>query len=87
MSGTSIIATISMSLTSKCAVVGRSCVRWSHFSPYSAGPQGFWGLWGECLFILRELGSTGNSFRGFGEQAHSFGDLGSLSKKLKKISP
>ena len=29
---------------------------------------------------FRELGSTGNYFRGFGEQAHSLGDLGSLQK-------
>ena len=39
------------------------------------------GIWGEWLFIFRELGSTGNYFQGFGEQAHSFGDLGSPAKK------
>ena len=38
-------------------------------------------LW---LFISRDLRSTGNYFRGAGEQAHSFGDLGSLAKKQKK---
>ena len=27
----------------------------------------------------------GNYFRGAGEQAHSFGDLGSPAKKLKKV--
>ena len=43
------------------------------------GLQGFWGS-GE-LFIFRELGSTGNYLQGFGEQAHSFGDLGSPAKK------
>ena len=43
-------------------------------------PPGFWGIWGEWLFIFRELGSTGNYFQGFGEQAHSFGDLGSPAK-------
>ena len=32
-------------------------------------PQGFWG---EGLFIFRELGSTGNYFRGAGEQTHTF---------------
>ena len=42
-------------------------------------PQGFWGS-----FIFRDLGSTGNYFRGAGEQAHSFGDLGSPAKKQKK---
>ena len=31
----------------------------------------------EWLFIFRELGSTCNYFQGIGEQAHSFGDLGS----------
>ena len=39
------------------------------------------GIWGEWLFLFRELGSTGNYFRGSGEQAHSFGDLGSSVKK------
>ena len=41
------------------------------------------GIWGEGLFIFRELGSTGNYFQGFGEQAHSFGNLGSPAKKQK----
>ena len=31
-----------------------------------------------------ELGSTCNYFQGFGEQAHSFGDLGRTAKNLKK---
>ena len=39
------------------------------------------GILGEWLFIIRELGSTGNYFQGFGEQAHSFGDLESPAKK------
>ena len=47
------------------------------------GPPGVLGIWGERLFIFRELGSTGNYFRGSGEQAHIFGDLGSPSKKQK----
>ena len=47
-------------------------------------PPGVWGIWGEWLFIFRELGSTGNYFQGFGEQAHSFEDLGSPAKKFKK---
>ena len=41
-------------------------------------------IWGEWLFNLRELGSNGNYFQGFGEQAHSFGDLGSPAKKFFK---
>ena len=52
------------------------------------GPPGVSGIWGELLFIFRELGSTGNFFHAFGEQAHNFGDLGSSAKKeIKKISP
>ena len=47
-------------------------------------PPGVLGIWGEWLFIFRDLGSTGNYFRGSGEQAHSFGDLGSPAKKQKK---
>ena len=47
------------------------------------GPQGVLGIWGEWLFIFRDLGSTDNYFRGAGEQAHSFGDLGSPAKKQK----
>ena len=43
-------------------------------------PPGVWGIWGKWLFIFRELGSTGNYFQGFVEQAHSFGDLGSPAK-------
>ena len=31
-----------------------------------------------------DLGSTGYYFRGAGEQAHSFGDLGTLVKSKKK---
>ena len=49
------------------------------------GPPGVLGIWGEWLFIFRDLGSTGYYFRGAGEQAHSFGDLGSPAKKPKKI--
>ena len=48
------------------------------------GPPGVLGIWREWLFIFRELGSTGNYFQGFGEQAHSFRDLGSPAKKEKK---
>ena len=45
------------------------------------GPPGVLGIWGEGLFIFRELGSTANDFRGAGEQAYTFGDLGSTAKK------
>ena len=47
------------------------------------GPPGVLGIWEEWLFIFRELGSIGNYFRGAREQAHNFGDLGSLAKKKK----
>ena len=46
------------------------------------GLQGFWGS-GENNFIFRELGSTGK-IQGFGEQAHSFGDLWNPAKSKKK---
>ena len=45
------------------------------------GPPGVLGIWGEGLFIFRELGNTANYFRGGGEQAYTFGDLGSTAKK------
>ena len=44
-------------------------------------PPGVLGIWGEGLFIFRELGSTAYYFRGAGEQAHTFGDIGSTAKK------
>ena len=46
-----------------------------------SGPPGVLGIWGEWLFIFMDLGSTGNHFQGFGEQARSFGNLGSPAKK------
>ena len=45
------------------------------------GPPGVLEIWEEGLFIFRELGSTANYLRGAGEQAHTFGDLGSTAKK------
>ena len=47
-------------------------------------PSGVLGICEEWLFIFRELGSTGYYFRGDGEQAHNFGDIGSLAKKEKR---
>ena len=47
----------------------------------SRGAPGVLGIWGEGVFIFRELGSTANCFRGAGEQAHTFGDFGSTAKK------
>ena len=49
------------------------------------GPPGALEIWGEWLFAFRELWSTGNYFQGFGEQAHSFEDLGSPAKNIKKL--
>ena len=46
-----------------------------------SGAPGVLGIWGEWLFIFRVLWSTGNYFQGIGEQAHSFGDIGSTIKK------
>ena len=48
------------------------------------GPPGVLGIWGEWLFIFRELGSTGYYLRRAREQSHNFGDKGSLAKKQKK---
>ena len=33
---------------------------------------------------FKELGSTCNYFQGFGEQVHSFGNLGNPAKNIKK---
>ena len=57
----------------------------SYSKPYHAGPPGVLGIWGEWLFIFRELGSTGHYFRGAREQAHNFRDSGSLAKKQKNM--
>ena len=48
------------------------------------GPRAL-GIWGEWLFIYRELGSTRYYFREAREQAHNFGDFGSLAKKQNKL--
>ena len=50
------------------------------------GAPGVLGIWGEGLFIFRELVSTANYFRGAGEQAHTFVDLLPKSKKKYKAS-
>ena len=46
-------------------------------------PRGFGDL-GRMAIYFQDLGSTGNYFMGAGEQAHSYGDLGSPAKKQKK---
>ena len=56
---------------------------WKALGYMVSWPPGVLGIWGEWLFIFRELGSTGNYFMGAREQAHSFGDLGSPAKKQK----
>ena len=48
-------------------------------------PPGVLGISGEWLFIFMDLRSTCNYFSGAGEQAHSFGDLGSPAKKQYKL--
>ena len=57
---------------------------WGDYILYIVGPPGVLGIWGEWLFIFRELGSTGNNFRGAREQANNFGDLGSCQKNKEK---
>ena len=37
------------------------------FGGCGGGGAGVLGIWGEWLFIFRELGSTGDYFPGFGE--------------------
>ena len=46
------------------------------------GAQGF-QVSGRMAIYFRELESTGNYLQGFGEQAHSLGDLGSPAKRKK----
>ena len=52
--------------------------------PIALGHPGVLGILGERLFIFRDLRSTGNYFRGAGEKASSFGDLGSPAKIKNK---
>ena len=59
-------------------------VGWGNTNVPNVGPPGVLWIWGEWLFIFRELGSNGKYFRGAREQAHNFGDFGSLAKKQKK---
>ena len=49
-----------------------------------SGPLVVLGIWGEWIFIFKELESTGDYFQGFEEKTHSFGDLGRPAKKVKK---
>ena len=58
----------------------------SRLGKRKVGPPGVLGIWGDWLFIFRELGSTGNYLRGAREQANNFGDKGSLAKSKKKAS-
>ena len=50
---------------------------------YIGTPQGFLGSGENGFLFSGSWGSTGNYFRGAREQAHNFGDLGSLAKKQK----
>ena len=56
-----------------------TCLAWA-----LVGLPGVWGIWGEWIFNFRELRSTGNYFRGTGEQAHSLRDLESPAKQQNK---
>ena len=66
---------MSQNLSSAAVVIGTLRVKMA---------PGVWGILGEWLFIFRELGSTGNYFRGAREHAHNFWDIGSVVKKQKK---
>ena len=55
-----------------------------HLHMHIDGAPGVLGIWGEWLFIFRELGSTGNYFRGAREQAHNFWGYREPCKKAKK---
>ena len=57
----------------------RKCNEFSQ--AYYWAPMGFGDLGRMVIYFQRDLGSTGNYFQGFGEQAHSLGDLGSPAKK------
>ena len=49
------------------------------------GPhRGFGDLGRMAIYFQGAGGGTGNYFRGAGEQAHNFRDIGSLAKKQKK---
>ena len=65
-------------------ILRRDCIYNIENTDLEMGPPGIWGIWGEWLFISRELGSTGNYFREAKEQARSFGNLKSPTKKQKK---
>ena len=47
-------------------------------------PRDLGGL-GRMSIHFRKLGSIGNYIQGFGQQAHSFGDLGSPAKEVKNL--
>ena len=47
-------------------------------------PEGLGKLRIWIFFIFMELGSSCNYFRGAGNHAHTFGELGSIAKKLRK---
>ena len=51
------------------------------FRRHIIGPPWVLGIWGEWLFIFRELGSTGNYSRDLGSMLIVFGDLESPAKK------
>ena len=50
----------------------KTCIPLAPLDTTVWGPPGVWGIWGEWLFIFRELGSTGNYFSGAREHTHNF---------------
>ena len=53
------------------------------FGPRGEALPGVLGIQGERPFIFRDLGSTSKYLMGSGEQAKTFGDLGSTVKNVK----
>ena len=49
----------------------------------TSGPRGY-GIWGEKLFIFRELGSNGNYFQDVGSKLIVWGIYGAQQKSKKK---
>ena len=63
--------------------------RWNHHKKYGGGIRwapGVWGIWGELLFIFRELGSTGYYFRNLGGKLIILGIKEALQKSKKNLT-
>ena len=61
----------------------RVCINSRHIIAPTPGPPWVLGIWGEWLFIFRELGSTGNYFSDLGSKLIVLGIKGALQKSKK----